>query len=120
MIQKYTPVLLSFFIIVLGATQTVLKHPTDLTVLVPFAIVVLGAIATFFVPLIKNVIWEGRIKTGIAIAATILAALIPFLLPGGFVPGTSWPVVFIAIFNAIATELGIQIRIDARKTAAAK
>jgi hypothetical protein len=114
---KYAAALLSFLILVLGATQTVLKHPTDLTVLIPFGIVVLGAIATFFVPLIQNTIWQGRIKTGIAILTTILATLVPFLLPGGFVPGTSWPVVFVAIFNALATELGIQIRIDASKPA---
>lgn len=113
--QKYAAALLPFFILVIGASQTVLGKGFDLQVIVPFAIIVLGAIATFIVKLIPGK-WQGGLKTGVAIAATILSAVVPFLLPSGFSFSANAPIVIVAILNALATELGVQIRIAPNET----
>src|SRR6478609_9179329 len=93
--QKYAAALLPFFILVVGASQTVLHfgadQPVDWNAIITFAIVVLGAIVTFIVKL-------------------ILSALLPFVLPGGFDPDVSVPIIIVAVLNAIATEFGVQIR----------
>jgi hypothetical protein len=109
--QKYAAALLPFFILVVGASQTVLQDPKNLTVIVTFAILVAGAVATYIVKLLPGG-WQGGVKTGIAILTTILSAVLPFLLPGGFTPGANLPVVAVAILNALATEFGVQIRTD--------
>jgi hypothetical protein len=103
MFQKYAAALLPFFVLVVGASQTVLHAGFNLQVDIPFAIVVLGAILSFRFPLI-NKAWQGGIKTGIAIATTILTALLPFVLPGTFHLSASLPIVIVAVLNAIATE----------------
>jgi len=110
-LQRYAAVLLPFFVLTVGATDTVLKHPGDLTVTVPFAILVLGAIGTYVAKLL-DAKWQGGLKTGIAIATTILSAVLPFILPGGFDPAVSVPVIIVAVLNALATQLGVAIRVD--------
>ena len=109
--QKYAAALLPFFILVVGASQTVLKfgQAPDWNAIVTFAIVVLGAVLTFVVKLVAAR-WQGALKTGIAILTTILSALLPFILPGGFDPSVNVPVIIVAVLNAIATEFGVQIR----------
>lgn len=115
--QKYAAALLPFFILVIGASQTVLKLPIDWTAILTFAILVGGAVASFIVPLLTNAKWQGGIKTGIAIFTVVVSALLPFILPGGFKPGASLPIVIVAILNALATEFGVQIRKDQPTTA---
>lgn len=112
--QKYAAALLPFFILVVGASQTVLHfgadQPVDWNAIITFAIVVLGAIVTFIVKLLPSAKWQGALKTGVAILTTILSALLPFVLPGGFDPDVSVPIIIVAVLNAIATEFGVQIR----------
>jgi hypothetical protein len=109
--QKYAAALLPFFILVIGASQTVLKEPVDWNAIITFAILVLGAIVTFIVRLLPSR-WQGALKTGVAILTTILSALLPFILPGGFDPSVNVPIIIVAVLNALATELGVQIRRD--------
>lgn len=117
--QKYAAALLPFFILVVGASQTVLHFgadtPMDWNAIITFAIVVLGAVITFIVRLV-DVRWQGALKTGVAIVTTILSALLPFVLPGGFDPNVNVPVIIVAVLNAIATEFGVQIRTTAVNT----
>lgn len=107
--KHYAAALLPFFILVIGASQTVLHAGFNLQVDIPFAVLVLGAIITFIVQLLPSG-WQGALKTGVAIVTTILSALLPFVLPGTVHLSQSVPVVAIAILNAIATEFGVQIR----------
>jgi hypothetical protein len=109
-LQKYAAALLPFFVLVVGASQTVLKDPTDWQADITFLILVLGAVATFVVKLIPSLKWQGALKTGIAILTTILSAVLPFVLPGGFDPSVSVPIIIVAVLNAISTEFGVQIR----------
>jgi hypothetical protein len=107
--QKYAAALLPFAVLVIGASQTVLHAGFNLQVDIPFAVIVLGAILTFVVRLLPAG-WQGGLKTGIAIVTTILSAALPFVLPGTVHLSASVPVVVVAILNALATELGVQIR----------
>jgi hypothetical protein len=107
--QKYAAALLPFFILVVGASQTVLKAPIDWNATITFGILVVGAVATFIVKLVP-LKWQGALKTGIAILTAILSAILPFVLPGGFDPSVNWPIIIVAILNALATEFGVQIR----------
>ena len=110
--QKYAAALLPFAVLVVGASQTVLQDPTNWLNNLLFAIIVLGAVVTYIVKLIPDAAWQGRAKTGVAIVTTILTAVLPFVLPGGFDPAASLPVIIVAILNALSTELGVQIRAD--------
>ena len=117
--QKYAAALLPFLVLVVGASQTVLKDPLNWVSNITFAILILGAIVTYVVSLVPDAAWQGRLKTGVAIITTILAAVLPFLLPNGINPSASIPVVVVAILNALATELGVQIRTAALDVPAA-
>ena len=110
--QKYAAALLPFLVLVVGASQTVLQDPLNWVSNVTFLILVFGAIVTYVVKLVPDVAWQGRVKTGVAIVTTILVAVLPFLIPSGFDPSATIPVLIIAILNALATELGVQIRVD--------
>lgn len=108
--QKYAAALLPFFVLVIGASQTVLKTGWDATIDIPFAIIVLGAVVTYIVKLLPSG-WQGGVKTGVAIVTTVLAAIVPFFLPGRFHLSASLPVFIVAVLNALATEFGVQIRV---------
>lgn len=110
--QHFAAALLPFFILVIGASQTILKAPLNWNDLLVFALIVLGAIATYIVKLV-NGSWQGALKTGIAILTTVLTALLPFILPGGFDPKVNVPLIIVAVLNALATEFGVQIRTTA-------
>ncbi len=108
---KYAAALLPFFVLVVGASQTVLHAGFNLQVDIPFALIVLGAIVSFIVKLLPRG-WQGGLKTGIALTTTVLSAVLPFVLPGTFRLSESLPVVIVAILNALATELGVYIRVN--------
>jgi hypothetical protein len=117
--SKYAAALLPFFVLVIGASQTVLHAGFNLQVDIPFAVVTLGAVLSFLVPLV-NKAWQGGLKTGIAIATTLLSALLPFVLPGTVHLSASLPIVIVAVLNALATELGVYIRVNPLVTPASK
>jgi len=109
--QKYAAALLPFFVLVIGGSQTVFGggKPFDWSTFVPYLILVLGAIVTYIVKLLPGG-WQGAAKTGIAIITTILSAILPFLLPGGWNPDYSWQIILVGVLTAVATEFGVQIR----------
>lgn len=108
--QKYAAALLPFFILVIGASQTVFTGSgQDWNAITNFAILVLGAVVTYVVPLLASK-WQGGLKTGIAILTTILTAILPFVLTGGWDPNVNTPILLVAVLNALATEFGVQIR----------
>jgi hypothetical protein len=110
--QKYAAALLPFFVLVVGASQTVFPKagdPVDWNAVAQFVVLVLGAVVTYLVPLL-GAKWQGAAKTGVAIVAAVISALLPFILPGGFDPSVSVPVIIVAVLNVISTELGVQIR----------
>lgn len=115
-LAKFALPILSFLVLVIGGSQTVFAHGFDWTTLVPYLILVAGAIGSFIAPLLPDAKWQGGFKVGIAILTTLLTAVIPFLLPGGFDPKNSWQVIVLGILNALATWLGQYIRTDSIKS----
>jgi hypothetical protein len=107
--QRYAASLLPFFVLVTGAATTIWNKPLNWNADITFLIVVLGAVVTYIVALSPGK-WQGKLKTGIAILTTLLAAVLPFVLPGGFKPESSIPVILVAVFNALSVEFGVQIR----------
>lgn len=109
---RYLAALLPVAIILIGALQPVLDNPTDWTVIVQFALLVIGTGAAFGLRLLPAG-WQAAAKTGAQLATVVLTALVPFLVPGGFDPAVNAPLIIVAVLNAVATELGVRIRQDA-------
>lgn len=109
--QKYAAALLPFFVLVIGGSQTVFAadKPFSWTALITYLVLVLGAVVTFIVKLV-DARWQGALKTGVAIVTTILSAVLPFVLPGGWDPNASWQLIVVGILNALSTEFGVVIR----------
>jgi glucan phosphoethanolaminetransferase (alkaline phosphatase superfamily) len=115
--SKYAAALLPFAIIIVGALQTVIDDPTNWSVIVAFALLVLGTFVAYVLKLVPGK-WQGRLKTGAQIVTVVLTAAVPFILPTGFDPEANITIIVVAILNAIATEFGVQIRKDAFRLAA--
>lgn len=108
-LQKYATALLSLAVLVLGALATALTGVVSAVDIIQLVTLFLGGIVTFIVPLLAGG-WRGGVKTGVAIATTILSAIVPFVVAGHITPAQVVLVVVAAI-NAAATELGVQIRL---------
>lgn len=108
--QKYAAALLPFFILVVGGLQPVFaSDDIDWRAVVQFALLVLGAVVTYIVPLLPGP-WKGALKTGVQILVVILVALLQFLIPSGFDPAAGVQLIIVAVLQALAVELGVQIR----------
>lgn len=108
-LNKYAVAILQ---ILLVATTAFVAIPDDqLTVgtLVQLAILVVGAVAAYFLPLLKGS-WKAGLKTISGIVIAVLTALIPFLAQGGVLTRTQIVVVIIAALTALANEVGVAIR----------
>jgi hypothetical protein len=114
---RYLAALLPAAILIIGALQPVLDNPTDWTIIVQFALLVIGTAVAYGLKLLPSG-WQGAAKTGAQIVTVILTALVPFLLPGGFDPAVNWTLIIVGVLNAVATEFGVQIRKDAYRLAA--
>lgn len=110
--QKYFTPVLQFLILVGGALQAAVVDdvftPTEAWQLLALTV---GAVATFFAPLVSGP-WPSVLKTGSAVVAGVVAALIPVL------EGSGWStsaiiVIALAALNALASEVGTFARIDA-------
>lgn len=115
---RYLASLLPAAIIIIGGLQAILDNPGNWTVIVQFALLVVGTGVAFVVKLVPDAHWQGRLKTGAQIVTVILTALAPFLLPGGFDPNVNATLIVVAVLNALATEFGVQVRKDAYRLAA--
>jgi hypothetical protein len=108
---KYAAALLPAIFTLLGVLQVVLADEKfDDTEKGQFLFVVAGVIATYFVPLLSGK-WAGALKTGAAILAAVATLLVP-LFSGDWNTNTLI-VIGLAALNALATEIGVDIRKDA-------
>lgn len=113
----YAAVLLPAIALILTGLQAVEKAPGDWTVIVSFALLVLGAVGSYGVRLLPTG-WQGRTKVLITVAAGLLASLVPFITPGGFDPNVDSLIIVNAVLQALGVQLGVDIRtapIDARE-----
>lgn len=78
------------------------------------ALVAAGAVAAYLVPLAPKA-WRGAFKTGVTILTTILAAIAPVVVDGGWT-AQNWVLVVMAGIGALGTEVGVKMRVDAVTT----
>lgn len=110
-ISRWLTAFLQLAIVTGTALVATLDKPLNAPAIVQLALLVAGAVGAIFVPLLDSA-WQGALKTGVAIVIAALTALAPFLLQGHLSP-QNWVVVVLAALNAVATEVGVQVRSDA-------
>jgi hypothetical protein len=111
---RYAAVLFTALITIGSASQILPAHHTTQD-LVQFGIILAGAIGTALSSVTTGP-WPGIFKTGFASLAAILTLLVPYLANGASfssITTTNWIVFGVAAANALATELGVDIRVKA-------
>ena len=109
---KYATAILSLAVVILTALTAAASGPVTLTTILQLAVLALGGVITYIVPILDGR-WKGGVKTGVAVVAALVSAVIP-LVGGGF----TWQAVFIVVLagvQALATQLGVAIRVDAAR-----
>lgn len=113
---RYAAVLFTAIITVGSAAQILPGHHSTQD-LVQFGIILAGAIGTALSSVTTGP-WPGIFKTGFASLAAILTLLVPYLANGASlssITATNWIVFGVAAANALATELGVDIRVKANQ-----
>jgi hypothetical protein len=113
---RYATVLFTALITIGSASQILPEHHTTQD-LVQFGIILVGAIGTALSSVTTGP-WPGIFKTGFASLAAILTLLVPYLANGvslSSITTTNWIVFGVAAANALATELGVDIRMKANQ-----
>lgn len=115
-LTRYSTALLPLLIAVLGVLDAANKAGANLLgwqTIVQLVILLATTGAAFWLPLVPGP-WAGAAKTGAAIAGAIASALIATVPTGEFTSATL--ILFLtAAAKAVATEIGVQIRVDAAK-----
>jgi hypothetical protein len=109
MFRKYAAAILPALIVLFGALQTALAdNVVDQVEAGQLLALVAGLITTYFVPLLSGR-RAGLLKTGAAVLAAIATLILPLIF------GFTWQalvIVALAALNAIATEIGVQSRVE--------
>lgn len=117
MFQRYTTALLPLGIAILGVLDAARASGAALLgwqTILQLVILVATTGAAFWLPLVDGR-WAGRWKTGAAIVGAIASAAIA-TIPNEHHFTTATLILFLtAALKAVATEVGVQIRVDAAK-----
>lgn len=118
-LNKYIVALLQIAIVGLTAFTVIPTEELNPTSLTQLGIMVGGAVVTYLVPLLQsdNPLVAGLVKTGVAVITAIATALIPYFSTGTLTL-TQWGIVALAAVNALATQVGVDIRKDTEPVAA--
>ncbi len=111
-LNKYLAGLLTVLVVLATAFQAALIDgftPTEAWQLVGLFV---GVFVTVFVPLLKTG-WAGALKVGGAVLGAIIAAIVPFVT--GAWDMSAVTVVILAGLNALATQLGVNVRVDSAR-----
>lgn len=111
MFQKYAAALISIALVAFAFLKTALADELDAAEVWQLVALVAGAITTFMLPLVNGP-WAGALKTGSAVVVALATAVVPFALQGT-ITSEQLTIVALAVLNA----LGVQVGVDARKTA---
>jgi hypothetical protein len=108
-INRYLSAILSAAIVILTAFVAIPPYAFTLGNPQVAAFVALAAstVISYLVPLVPGK-WPGVLKTGVGILAAVFAAVWP-LLAGGSI---DWTLVVLAVLNAVAQEIGVNVRVD--------
>lgn len=118
-LNRYLTALLSLAITILTALVLIPSDQFHLgdPVVGQLIIMALAAIGTYIVPLLSGR-WAGGLKTGLVILAAILSFLWPLLIGGHLPSGMQWVMIILTGLQALATEVGVQVRVDDPKLVA--
>lgn len=107
--SRYAAAIFSVVLAALGALTAL----TDFTWASVDQIIALVAasLLTYLVPLLKGP-WAAGLKVGLEVLGTLLALILPFIVAGHITPQQAI-VVLIGLLKALATQLGVDIRLDA-------
>jgi hypothetical protein len=108
--NKYAAALLSIAVVILTAFVALPANAITVSAIVQLVLLGVSAFVTFFVPLVAGR-WQGLLKTGTAILATVLTAALPFILTGK-ITATEIVIVVLAALNALAVQVGVSMRVD--------
>jgi hypothetical protein len=112
-VNKYIAGLLTLGITLLTAAIAIPESAwSDPFVIWQFVALAVSSITAIFLPLAAGV-WAGVFKTGSAAVLAGIGALIPLL--NGVFGVIQWLLVIVAILNAVAIELGVNMRVDSVK-----
>lgn len=115
--SRYLTSLLPLGIAVLGVLDAANKSGTaliSLPTILQLILLVATTGAAFWLPLVPGP-WAGALKTGAGIVGAIASAAIATLATGGEWTQATWILFLTAALKAVATEVGVQIRLDAEK-----
>lgn len=107
--NKYTAALLQFVLVLVTSAQASLSGGLDTIEIWQLVALAVASVGTFFLPLVSGP-WAGALKTGVAIAGAVVAAIIP--LVNGVWNAESGIIVLLAALNALASQIGVSVRLD--------
>lgn len=111
--NKYAAAIIGIVFTVLTAFVALPESQRDPATLIGLVLVGLGAFGTYLLPLLKGG-WAAALKVAAAVLAAVLSAVVPFVVTGTVTP-TQWVIVALAAVNALAVQLGVDLRQDSRK-----
>lgn len=110
--QRYAAALLPGVGVLLTALQVMYgDNRFDETERGQLIVLVAGLVLTYVLPLLKKFKWASVLKTGASVLAAIGTLIIPTFFTG--FTGNTLLIFLIALVNALATEIGVQMRTDA-------
>lgn len=114
---KYLVAVVTIAMTLLNAMYNVIAGGIDAAEVWQLVVVAAGTGIAIVVPLVKGP-WAGLFKTGFSVVAAIGATIAPFVVNGTITP-EQIITVLIAAVNAIAVQIGVSVRTDEIKAAAA-
>lgn len=111
-VSKYLTGFIQVVILILGALLAALEDGLTLVEALQLVALGVGAIVTYWAPLLDKG-WAAALKVLGAVIGAVIAALIPLL--AGEWNASSTIIVVLAAINALATQLGVDVRVDAAK-----
>lgn len=114
---KYLVALVAIVLAVLNALQTAIVGGVEPAEVAQLVIVGAGALLAIASPLVPGN-WAGLWKTGLSIVIALATALAPLLITGMISPD-QWITVILAGVQALAVQVGVTVRTDSVKAAAA-
>ena len=112
-LNKYLVALLQVLLLFVAALQASLTDglitPTEYWQLAGLFV---GAVVTYYAKIL-DAGWAGALKVAGAVLGALIAAVIPFLTTG-WTP-ESITIVVLAVINALATQFGVDMRVDSAK-----
>lgn len=112
-LNKYLVALLQVLLLFVAALQASLTDGSlSVTEAWQLAGLFVGAVVTYYAKILDQG-WSAALKVGGAVLGALIAAVIPFLTSGWTAEAVA--IVALAVINALATQFGVDMRVDSAK-----